>query len=470
MMTTVIAARFDGDSSVCVAHVGDSRAYRYREGKLHRLTRDHTMAEVRRAMNEAPGEDAEMVARALGQEPIVVVTVLQESVLPGDVYILCSDGLYRTLDAASLLRELARSHWNKPQRLYGEVIDKAVKLKGSDNTTADLLKELAKQYPDDPESLRRVLASEADKLDGSDNTTAGLLKERAAQYRGDPQRLCEVLVEDAKRLDGSDNITVVAALAEDVPNVEAGADRPTSATTKPIEAGDDQSAIEGRLRALRRLLPDMPIWQVCLRKSLGDMPRWFWFFVGAAVLVIVTILAAGWRNVEQDRVPTYGALKIRLAPPELMNDTTLKVSLDGRQFAPGSSLIDSVRTRVPHTLKVDHPGYELFKRDVILKRLQRLDTVSVPLRPGVHLKVTLMSDEAIHGGELRVMRGESLVVRTRFAGQSTVDTSLVAGTYDIMVTWGQQARFRKTWTLARGDSVYVTPDAAGQQCRVVRCK
>jgi serine/threonine protein phosphatase PrpC len=100
MGTTVVGATFSKDrSKIAVAHVGDSRAYRLREGKLQQLTRDHSLlSDILEAMPDLPEEQrAELpknvVTRALGVQDSVNVDIGSFDVKQGDVFILCSDGL-----------------------------------------------------------------------------------------------------------------------------------------------------------------------------------------------------------------------------------------------------------------------------------------------------------------------------------------------------------------------------------------
>ena len=89
MGTTVVAAHFSPNKQqVYIAHVGDSRCYRLRAGKLVRLTQDHTLGAA-----GIGGKNANVLVRALGTEPTVEVDLAQEAPMPGDVYLLCSDGL-----------------------------------------------------------------------------------------------------------------------------------------------------------------------------------------------------------------------------------------------------------------------------------------------------------------------------------------------------------------------------------------
>jgi PPM family protein phosphatase len=112
MGTTLTAAKVH-DSEVSLGHVGDSRAYLMRDGKLEQLTRDHSLvAELERSGQLTP-EAAEhhpqrsIITRALGPEPDVDVDTYTLTGRDGDVYLLCSDGLTGMLsdaDVAAILR------------------------------------------------------------------------------------------------------------------------------------------------------------------------------------------------------------------------------------------------------------------------------------------------------------------------------------------------------------------------------
>jgi protein phosphatase len=112
MGTTVTAARVH-DRDVSLGHVGDSRAYRLREGELEQLTRDHSLvAELQRSGQLSP-EAAEhhpqrsIITRALGPEPDVEVDTYTVPGREGDVFLLCSDGLTGMIsddEMASILR------------------------------------------------------------------------------------------------------------------------------------------------------------------------------------------------------------------------------------------------------------------------------------------------------------------------------------------------------------------------------
>ena len=98
MGTTVTAAYLDADA-VVLAHVGDSRAYLLRDGELTRLTEDHSLVEELLRGGKLTEEQAldhpqrSVITRALGIEPIVEIDTWTYPVRPGDVVLLCSDGL-----------------------------------------------------------------------------------------------------------------------------------------------------------------------------------------------------------------------------------------------------------------------------------------------------------------------------------------------------------------------------------------
>lgn len=100
MGTTVTAAAVDSQrEEVVIGHVGDSRAYRLRDGIIQRLTRDHSLVEEMRRRGQITEEQAEdhpqrsIITRALGPEPEVEVDVQSVPAEPGDIFMLCSDGL-----------------------------------------------------------------------------------------------------------------------------------------------------------------------------------------------------------------------------------------------------------------------------------------------------------------------------------------------------------------------------------------
>ncbi|MDQ7007704.1 MAG: Stp1/IreP family PP2C-type Ser/Thr phosphatase [Acidobacteriota bacterium] len=108
MGTTLVLAVVEGDR-YWIAHVGDSRAYRIRGSEIRQLTSDHSFVNelVRLGMlsREQAARDPRrnVVTRALGSGPSVVADVVEEVAQPGDLLLLCSDGLNSMLDDETIL-------------------------------------------------------------------------------------------------------------------------------------------------------------------------------------------------------------------------------------------------------------------------------------------------------------------------------------------------------------------------------
>lgn len=107
MGTTLLVAVFHGNV-VTIAHIGDSRIYRFRDGGLEQLTRDHTWVENQVRMGWMNKEEAQvstnknLLTRALGVYENVSADVQEMLILPGDTYLLCSDGLTDMLSEQAL--------------------------------------------------------------------------------------------------------------------------------------------------------------------------------------------------------------------------------------------------------------------------------------------------------------------------------------------------------------------------------
>ena len=112
MGTTLVVAVFHG-SRLILGHIGDSRCYRLRDGSLQQITRDHSWlqeqvdAGILTAQQAALSSNRNLVTRALGVEPNVLMEVNEFQVAPNDLFLLCSDGLtdmVPDLDLAELVR------------------------------------------------------------------------------------------------------------------------------------------------------------------------------------------------------------------------------------------------------------------------------------------------------------------------------------------------------------------------------
>ncbi|MFI5028569.1 MAG: Stp1/IreP family PP2C-type Ser/Thr phosphatase [Solirubrobacterales bacterium] len=141
MGTTITAAIVNPASEeVAIGHVGDSRAYRLRGGKLERLTRDHSLVEEMRRKGQLTDAQAEdhpqrsIITRALGPEPEVEVDVQTVPASPGDVFLICSDGLTTMLSDEQIARLLSGASSMQPA--VRALVDEANRAGGRDNVTA----------------------------------------------------------------------------------------------------------------------------------------------------------------------------------------------------------------------------------------------------------------------------------------------------------------------------------------------
>jgi protein phosphatase len=114
-MATTLTAVSLIDSELRIAHVGDSRLYRIRNGQLDQLTYDHTFVEELVRSGRLPPSQAaahrlrSILSRALGLEPKVEVDALTHPGAPGDVYVICTDGLTKALSDEQIRSTIARS-------------------------------------------------------------------------------------------------------------------------------------------------------------------------------------------------------------------------------------------------------------------------------------------------------------------------------------------------------------------------
>ncbi len=155
MGTTLVIALFRA-GQVCIAHVGDSRMYRLRDSGLQQMTKDHSLyQEVIEKGLCTPQEALEyanksLVTRALGIKPEVEVDVKREYCLPGDLYLLCSDGLNDMLGDREIHLALRR-HEADLEVAGQELVAQANRRGGKDNISVVLVKTLT--GPESPEEI-----------------------------------------------------------------------------------------------------------------------------------------------------------------------------------------------------------------------------------------------------------------------------------------------------------------------------
>lgn len=147
MGTTVVAALADDDNLMSFAHVGDSRAYLIRNGQLSRITNDHSWVfeQVQAGMlTEAEAEKhplRNVITRALGGALTVSPDATEVEAQPGDVFLLCSDGLTGMVPEDEILRVVTENE-NNLEKACEQLIETANERGGVDNITAILVKTL----------------------------------------------------------------------------------------------------------------------------------------------------------------------------------------------------------------------------------------------------------------------------------------------------------------------------------------
>jgi PPM family protein phosphatase len=149
MGTTVVAAVFS-NGHVYHAHVGDSRLYRWRDGLLEPLTRDHSLVQslVDRGVFEtreqarAAGVGNNILTRGLGVDMKVDVELGSRPVEPGDLYLLCSDGLCGTVDDGAIAEVLSACGGHL-DHAADQLLRLALEAGGTDNITVVLARPLA---------------------------------------------------------------------------------------------------------------------------------------------------------------------------------------------------------------------------------------------------------------------------------------------------------------------------------------
>lgn len=144
MGTTVVVTIFQANA-LYVAHVGDSRLYRFRAGVLQQITEDHSM--VQELLNRGlitPDEartsaNKNLVTRALGVDPSVIPDINVQTFLKDDLYLLCSDGLSDVL-ADTDIERVMQQYGKNPQETSQLMIRETNTRGGPDNITVVLVR------------------------------------------------------------------------------------------------------------------------------------------------------------------------------------------------------------------------------------------------------------------------------------------------------------------------------------------
>ena len=174
MGTTMTIALVE-DDQVVIGHVGDSRAYLIREGQLEQLTDDHSLvAELVRSGKLTP-EEAEthpqrsVITRALGTDADVDVDTFSVPAVPGDLFLLCSDGLTSMVDDQTIL-DAVESHRSNLHEAAKALVNAANRGGGEDNITVVFFEVAAEEPPEKTEDtvVTASLSDHEDTMDESD--------------------------------------------------------------------------------------------------------------------------------------------------------------------------------------------------------------------------------------------------------------------------------------------------------------
>ena len=142
-MGTTLVAMVVRNGLAQIVHAGDSRAYLYRDGKMIRLTRDHSMVQEMVENGTLTPQEAEvhpkqnLITRAVGVNPRLKVEYSECTAVQGDVFLLCSDGLTNCTTEEELCDILEQNDFFASAE---EMIQTALEAGGQDNITVVLLK------------------------------------------------------------------------------------------------------------------------------------------------------------------------------------------------------------------------------------------------------------------------------------------------------------------------------------------
>jgi PPM family protein phosphatase len=187
MGTTVTAALVEGER-VAIGHVGDSRAYRIRNGELEQLTEDHSLvADLMRSGRLSPEEadvhpQRSVITRALGTDPEVDVDTVVVDARPGDLFLLCSDGLTTMLGDDEILSVVRETE--SLEQAVKALVKGANRRGGEDNVTVILFTVEEEQALDETAALAVDGHGEVEDLE---DTLTGLEPPPAAGWDPAPE-------------------------------------------------------------------------------------------------------------------------------------------------------------------------------------------------------------------------------------------------------------------------------------------
>jgi PPM family protein phosphatase len=181
MGTTVTAALVGPDDRIAFANVGDSRAYLLRGDELRRLSEDHSVVAELIASGQISPEEAErhpqrnVVTRALGADPQVEVDTFWLDAAPGDVLLLCSDGLTDMASETEIAEHLSAER--PAEEIVRGLVQAALQGGGEDNITAIVFR-VGERPPNAEPAARTILVDDPDLVRDDDENGGGRITGR----------------------------------------------------------------------------------------------------------------------------------------------------------------------------------------------------------------------------------------------------------------------------------------------------
>jgi PPM family protein phosphatase len=144
MATTLVTCALRHDQAV-ISHVGDSRCYLVRGGHARQVTDDHTLVNQQRKLGLLSDEDIaesqsrHVLIKSLGPELYVAPDTSSITLQPGDILVLCTDGLHDEMPEPELARIVSQTR-KDINEIATELVARAVEIDGNDNTTAQVIR------------------------------------------------------------------------------------------------------------------------------------------------------------------------------------------------------------------------------------------------------------------------------------------------------------------------------------------
>jgi protein phosphatase len=166
MGSTVVVAVVQqraGGTCAWIGHIGDSRAYLIRAGRLHRLTTDHSAVQALLSRNLITPEeaknhpDASVLIRSLGHQPEVEIDIEQHPLAVGDTLLLCSDGLWGLVSELDIQMAVSVPGQTLETAAHG-LLELALAAGGNDNISIEMARLVGLPHVDSPATLLRPIS------------------------------------------------------------------------------------------------------------------------------------------------------------------------------------------------------------------------------------------------------------------------------------------------------------------------